>query len=365
MITGKDKQTTLILSYQLFSVETPLTLESGRVLPQYDLAYTTYGALNAEADNAVWIFHALTANSDCVDWWEGLVGEGKLFDPSRYFIVCVNMPGSCYGSTGPLSIDPQTGNPYYHDFPFFTTRDMIRSYQPLRQALGIRSIYAGIGGSMGGQQLLEWSIEEPGLFRHIIPIATNASHSPWGIAFNTAQRQAIESDVTWKEKHAAAGLEGMKTARSMALISYRNYDAYAQGQAEENTSALEGFKSESYQRYQGEKLAKRFNAFSYYFLSRSMDAHHLGRGRKSIPAALGTIRARALVIGIKSDILFPVSEQRFLAGSIPGALYAEIDSAYGHDGFLLEYAQLEHFIAKFLSQTSNIATPGKTAVQIS
>jgi len=353
------------LSYQLFSVETPLTLESGRVLPRYDLAYTSYGTLNAAADNAVWIFHALTANSDCVDWWEGLVGAGKLFDPSRYFIVCVNMPGSCYGSIGPLTADPEKEQPYYHDFPFFTTRDMICSYQPLRVALGIQSIYAGIGGSMGGQQLLEWAIEEPGLFRHIIPIATNASHSPWGIAFNAAQRQAIENDASWKERHAAAGLEGMKTARSMALLSYRNYDAYAQGQSENDVTKLTDFKSESYQRYQGEKLAKRFNAFSYYFLSKSMDAHHLGRGRKSVESALASIRANTLVIGIKSDILFPVREQEFVAGHIPGASYAEIDSAYGHDGFLLEYAQLQHLIEKFLSQTPNRATAGKAAVQIS
>lgn len=353
------------MSYQLFPVEMPLTLESGRVLPRYDLAYTSYGKLNATADNAVWIFHALTANSDCVDWWDGLVGEGKLFDPSRYFIICVNMPGSCYGSIGPLSADPQKDQPYYHDFPFFTTRDMIRSYQPLRIALGIQSIYAGIGGSMGGQQLLEWAIEEPGLFKHIIPIATNASHSPWGIAFNTAQRQAIENDPSWKETNAAAGLEGMKTARSMALISYRNYDAYAQGQSENDAAKIAGFKSESYQRYQGEKLARRFNAFSYYFLSKSMDAHHLGRGRESVASALASIRANTLVIGIKSDILFPVSEQRFIANHIPGALYAEIDSAYGHDGFLLEYAQLQQVIEKFLSQTPNIATAGKAAVQIS
>jgi homoserine O-acetyltransferase len=137
-----------------------------------------------------------TANSDAAEWWPGLVGSGKLLDPSNYFIVCVNMPGSCYGSIGPLAQDLQTGETYYHDFPFFTTRDMIKSYQPLRKFLGIDKIHIGIGGSMGGQQLLEWAIEEPQLFDYIFPIATNAQHSPWAIAFNEYQRMNIETDPT-------------------------------------------------------------------------------------------------------------------------------------------------------------------------
>lgn len=145
----------------------PFELESGIVLPNYHLAYTTYGSLNAGKDNVVWIFHALTANSDPGDWWSGLVGSGRRFDPAEYFIVCVNMPGSCYGSIGPLDIDPRTHEPYFHQFPFFTTRDMIRAYQPLQKYLGVKKIFIGIGGSMGGQQLLEWSIEDPELFQFI------------------------------------------------------------------------------------------------------------------------------------------------------------------------------------------------------
>jgi homoserine O-acetyltransferase len=295
------------------------------------------------------VFHALTANSDPAEWWDGLVGTGKLFDPAIYFIVCVNMPGSCYGSIGPLNTNPHTNAPYYHDFSFFTTRDMIRAYQPLKDFLGINSIHIGIGGSMGGQQLLEWAIEEPQLFKFIFPIATNARHSAWGIAFNASQRQAIETDATWKEKNHAAGIEGMKTARSMALISYRNYDTYEQGQAEAANEKITDFKSESYQRYQGEKLAKRFNAFSYYFLSRAMDAHNVGRQRNSVPDALQQIKAKALVIGIESDILFPLEEQQYLARQIPGAAYVSIHSTYGHDGFLLEYAQIQDCITNFLS----------------
>jgi homoserine O-acetyltransferase len=264
------------------------------------------------------------------------------------------MPGSCYGSISPLDVDAETGEVFYHTFPWFTTRDMIRSYQFLRDHLGIEKVYAGLGGSMGGQQLLEWAIEEPAAFEHIIPIATNAQHSPWGIAFNASQRMCIEGDSTWKENNESAGIEGMKTARSIALLSYRNYHTYDHAQ-QSITSATEMltvdkqvFKSESYQRYQGEKLAKRFNAFSYYFLSKGMDAHNVGRGRNSVEEALNTIRAKALVIGIESDILFPISEQQFLAENIIGAQLAVIDSNYGHDGFLLEFEKITKHIQSFL-----------------
>jgi homoserine O-acetyltransferase len=336
------------LSVKLFKYNKPFALESGITLPQFHLAYTTHGRLNETKDNVVWIFHALTANSDPAEWWPGLVGEGKLFDPARYFIVCVNMPGSCYGSIGPLDIDPETNEPYYHNFPFFTTRDMIRSYQQLRDSLGIRKIHIGMGGSMGGQQLLEWAIEEPALFENIFPLATNAVHSPWAIAFNASQRHAIENDRTWKEKNAEAGLEGMRLARGIALISYRTYETYQLNQAEETPDKTDHFKSESYQKYQGEKLARRFNAFSYYFLSKSMDAHNVGRNRGSVPDALKRVQADTLVLSISSDILFPSREQEFLAKHIPGAKYRHIDSIYGHDGFLLEYDQIGKAISSFL-----------------
>ncbi|MCX8020895.1 MAG: homoserine O-acetyltransferase [Chitinophagaceae bacterium] len=331
----------------------PFVLESGRTVHGLKLAYHTLGRLNAAGDNVVWIFHALTANSNPAEWWPGLVGEGKFFDPGKFFIVCVNMPGSCYGSTGPLDTDEQTGKPYYHDFPWFTTRDMIRAYRPLREHLGIKKIFLGIGGSMGGQQLLEWAVEEPELFEHIVPIATNAFHSPWGIAFNTSQRMAIEADATWALRQPDAGLAGMKAARSVALLSYRHYETYGISQPEEDINKTDGFKSESYQQYQGEKLAKRFNAFSYYFLTKSMDAHHVGRGRGSAEAALSRIKAKAAVIGIENDVLFPISEQAFLAEHIRYAKLYTIRSFYGHDGFLLEYEQLSEILENFLV-TQNI-----------
>jgi homoserine O-acetyltransferase len=336
------------LAYKTFTYDKTFVLESGIVLPQYHLAYTTHGKLNDAKDNAVWIFHALTANSDPAEWWDGLVGEGKTFDPSKYFTVCVNMPGSCYGSIGPLDTNPHTHERYFHDFPFFTIRDMVRAYKPLREFLGAPKIHIGIGGSMGGQQLLEWAVEEPCLFEYIFPIATNAQHSPWAIAFNASQRFCIEADNTWKEKNIHAGMEGMKVARSVALISYRHYKTYLQSQYETDYLQIENFKSESYQRYQGEKLAKRFNAFSYYKLSQSMDSHNVGRGRGSIENALHHIKSKTLAIGIETDILFPLVEQQFIAANIPGASYKSIHSNYGHDGFLLEYESIGNLINEFV-----------------
>jgi homoserine O-acetyltransferase len=226
---------------------------------------------------------------------------------------------------------------------------MVRAYKHLKNHLGIEKIHIGIGGSMGGQQLLEWAIEESKLFEYIFPIATNAYHSAWGVAFNASQRFAIENDITWKEQQVDAGLEGMKTARSIALLSYRSYDTYKLTQkiTSDNLDNKER-DAESYQNYQGEKLAKRFNAFSYYFLSKGMDSHNVGRNRETPEKALEQIQARALVIGISSDILFPLCEQEFLAAHIPHAEYRAIHSPYGHDGFLLEYEQIEEAIKTFL-----------------
>ncbi|MDB5205880.1 MAG: homoserine acetyltransferase [Flavisolibacter sp.] len=345
---------------QVFSYNEPFGLESGTTLEGFHLAYTTLGTLNEKGDNVVWIFHALTANSNAAEWWPGLVGEGKCFDPQIHFIVCVNMPGSCYGSISPLDLNPADGEKWYHRFPQFTTRDMIRCYQKLKAFLGIQSVHIAIGGSMGGQQALEWSVEEPTLFKHLVLLATNARHSAWGIAFNATQRFCIEADVTWRESWDYAGLDGMKKARAIAMISYRNYTSYAaaqtgwHGEASNEVPILS--KAETYQRYQGEKLAKRFNAFSYYFLSRSMDLHDVSRCRGTIENTLQKVQAATLVIGISSDILFPVSEQQLLAGAIPGAQLSIIDSLYGHDGFLLEYEQIENLINQFLSPKKEVVT---------
>lgn len=346
------------MSTQVYTYQGEFTLESGVILPSYHLAYTTSGTLNARKDNVIWVFHALTANSNPTDWWPGLVGTGKFFNPEEYFIICVNMPGSCYGSIGPLEINPQTKERWYQQFPLFTTRDMIKAYINLKKHLGIQKIFVGVGGSMGGQQLLEWAIEEPNVFEHVICMATNAQHSPWGIAFNASQRMCIEADESWKEKQPEAGIKGMMAARSVALLSYRNYNTYNLTQPRDKKTAwpvthpFGGEAAESYQRYQGEKLAKRFNAFSYYRLGQAMDAHDVGRNRGSVEQALARIQARTLVIGISSDLLFPPIEQERIAAHIKGGVYHLIDSFYGHDGFLLEFEKIELLLRNFIRKDS-------------
>lgn len=342
------------MSYHTFTSNEAFNLESGKFLPQLHLGYHFFGTLNASKTNVVWVFHALTANSNPAEWWPGLVGDGCILNGNDYFVICVNMPNSCYGSIGPLEINTLTNTPYFHSFPLFTIKDMVNAYKLLKDSLGIGKIYLGIGGSMGGQQLLEWAIAEPNLFENIVPIATNAQHSPWGIAFNKSQRMCIENDSTWKEQRADAGIEGMKTARSLALLSYRHYEAYLETQTGVVDDSVpideQVFKAETYQQYQGEKLANRFNAFSYWFLSKAMDTHHVGRGRKSVIDALKSIQAKTLVISIESDILFPLQEQAFLAKHIPNAALTIINSHYGHDGFLLEHEKITLLLRGFLKR---------------
>lgn len=336
------------MTQEVFKYAQPFTLENGFTFPNLHLSYTTYGKMTVAKNNVVWIFHALTANSKPHEWWPEMVGEEKIFDPNDYFIICVNMPGSCYGSISPLDVNAETNEPFYHSFPFFTIRDMVRAYQLLQKELSIEKIKIGIGGSTGGQQLLEWAIEDPALFEYIIPMATNAVHSAWGKAFNASQRLAIEADTTWHRQNKDAGKKGMEVARSIALLSYRNATAYNKTQSETSDEKIEDFKSESYQRYQGTKLSARFNAFSYFVLSKSMDSNNVGRGRGGVVNALSKITAKALVLSLEGDILFPPEEQEFLAQHIPAAQLKLIRSDYGHDGFLLEFEQISNAIKQFL-----------------
>ncbi|UII28658.1 homoserine O-acetyltransferase [Fulvivirga maritima] len=323
------------------------SMECGKSLPGLEISYTTYGKLSPEKDNVVWVFHALTANADPVEWWPGLVGSNFLIDPEKHFIICANILGSCYGTTGPASINPATGEIYGFDFPLVTVKDMVEAHKLLRKHLDIHKIYLGIGGSMGGQQLLEWSSSEPDLFENICVVATNARHSAWGIAFNTSQRMAIEADPTHTEKKIKAGAKGLEAARAIAMLSYRNQTTYRKTQTDFDDK-LDDFKASSYQYYQGKKLSDRFAAVSYWYLSKAMDSHNIGRNKKSVPHALKNITARALVVGIRSDLLFPVAEQKFIAKNIKDARFAVIDSFYGHDGFLIETEALSKEIENFL-----------------
>lgn len=312
----------------LFKVDGPFVLECGDALQDVRIAYTTYGKLNATKTNVVWVFHALTANGNPAEWWPEMVGPGKAIDPGQQYIICANMLGSCYGTTGPKNLH----------FPLVTIRDMVNAHKLLRKHLGIERIHLGIGGSMGGQQLLEWAVEEPELFEYIVPMATNAFHSPWAIAFNEAQRMALENIDSAK---------GLEAARAIAMLSYRHYQTYERTQKDVD-QRWDAFSASSYQRYQGEKLRKRFSVESYYYLSKAMDSHHIGRHYGSAEAALKRIQSKALVIGVDTDILFPTAEQQFIASHIPNATFELVQSNYGHDGFLTEAGQITQLLKDFL-----------------
>ncbi len=333
-----------------FNSDEPFVTESGEILPGLTIAYNTYGTLNAEKNNVVWVCHALTSNSSATEWWPGVVGENTVIDPVKYFIVCANIPGSCYGSTGPLSINPNTGKPYYSDFPMITVRDIVRTLILLRRHLKIENIFLLMAGSMGGYQALEWAVMEKASIQNLFLITTSAAESAWGIAIHTAQRLAIEADITWSDKSATAGAHGLKAARAIGLLTYRNYKILVEKQTDPDVEKIDNFKASSYINYQGDKLVKRFNAQSYWLLTKAMDSHNLARGRnKTIDEVLQTIAQKTLIIGIKSDLLCPIDEQKHIANSLPNATYIEIDSSYGHDGFLIEYEKISHYLSSWLA----------------
>lgn len=330
----------------------PFRLESGEVLPSLEIAYDTFGKLNDKHDNIIWVCHALTANSNVADWWPHTVVEGKFLDPTRYFIVCANFLGSHYGTTSPLSVNPTTGRKWYYDFPRITVRDMVRCHQLLAKHLNIERVKLLIGSSIGGFQCMEWAIMEPRFMERLALIATTPCTEPWAAAFNESQRMAIRLDPTWGELRDDAGLDGMAVARSIALISYRGGAAYnaTQQEAEHPEEASFTRRAHSYQRHQGEKLRRRFNALSYYRLSEAVDSHNIARGRGSIAEALSAIEARTLVVAISSDILFPPEAHRPLREEIGDVEYHLIESQFGHDGFLVEHNKLNLIIENFVNR---------------
>jgi len=341
------------MNLEVYKHKEEFKLENGEVLPGLEIAYNVYGKLNDRKDNVVWVSHALTASSDVFEWWKGLFGENNLFNPQDHYIICPNILGSHYGTTNPLSENPDTGEPYYLSFPNFTMRDMVSVHRILADHLEIQQIGLLIGGSLGGQQAVEWAVSQPKRIRELVLIATNAFHSPWGIAFNESQRMAICSDQTFYSKTPDGGKNGLKAARSIALLSYRSYETYGTSQQEISTDKTDNFKASSYQNYQGEKLVNRFNAYSYWYLSKAMDSHHVGRDRGTIEEALNRIQAKTLVIAITSDLLFPPEEQKFLAKHINNARFIEISSFYGHDGFLIETEILAKEIGSFIRSSGN------------
>ena len=288
-------------------------------------------------------------NSEVADWWPHTVEKGKFLDPERWFTVCANIIGSCYGTTGPTSINPATGEPYYDSFPLVTVRDMARAHLLLADHLGIRQAQAIIGSSIGGFQALEMALERPSFARKLILIATAAKAQPWAIAADEAQRMALEADGTYGQHTPEAGRKGIEAARAIGLLTYRGSAAYNATQQEyDNPDKTYGFRACSYQRHQGLKLSRRFDLYSYLRITEAFDSHNVGRGRGGVEQALQSIQAQTLVVGITSDIILPVTEQVILWKNIPDSRMELIVSEFGHDGFLVEHAKLDALLRPFI-----------------
>lgn len=339
-------------NFSTFSYPHCFSLERGGFLPGIEIAYHTYGSLNEKRDNCIWVCHALTANSEVDDWWPNTVVKDGFLDPDKYFIVCANILGSCYGSTGPLSTNPATSEPWFDTFPKLTIRDIVKAHILLADHLNIDRIFSLIGSSVGGFQAIEWSVMQPERFRSMVLIATAPYASPWTIAIDETQRMAIFADKSYGEKRADAGKDGLAAARAIGLLTYRGSSGYNLTQQDkpcESCEVPDYHRACSYQQHQGQKLVNRFDAYSYVTILDTFDTHDVGRGRNGIPEALKSLPMPVLTVGITTDIIFTPSEMKELSSMIPGSVYKEIDSEFGHDGFLVEYTLLNNLITDFFN----------------
>ncbi|TMW65571.1 hypothetical protein Poli38472_008213 [Pythium oligandrum] len=334
-----------------------LHLEKGGVLEGVEVAYTTYGELNAARDNAIVLCHALTGHSQVHQWWDAMV---KPEWTDKYFLVCSNILGSCYGTTGPATINPATQRPYGPSFPAVTLRDAIRVQKKLLQdGLGVQQVRSVVGGSLGGMQTLEWGfIGGPDYVKSVVPIACNSHHSAWQIAMSEVQRQAIYMDPNFQDGHydpATPPHQGLALARQIAMISYRTHaayrDKYGRDVVETQTPTKHPqYQVQSYLSYQGQKFLSRFDVNSFVALTHMMDMHDVGRGRGGVAQALSTVSQPALVVGVETDVLYPLAEQLELAEQLPHAAFHSIASPHGHDGFLLEQDALAALTTEFLAK---------------
>tara|TARA_B100000029_G_C17607314_1_gene967900 strand:+ start:5822 stop:6856 length:1035 start_codon:yes stop_codon:yes gene_type:complete len=324
-------------------------LENGCVLREVPVAYKTWGKLNPEATNVIVVCHSLTSNCDVEDWWSPLIGPGKALDTTDYFIVCANAIGSPYGTASPVTVDPQTGVIYGITFPIPSIRDTVNLHKKLLSALGVKKIAFPVGGSMGGMQVLEWAFHKD-FVSALAPIGVGGRHSPWCIGWSEAQRQAIYSDPSWKDgsySQEKAPSDGLSIARMIAMISYRSFGSFNEkfGRKIQTENQEKNYAVESYLRHQGNKLVSRFDANCYIRLTQSMDTHDVARGRGDYFSVLSEISQPSLVIGIDTDILYPLVEQKELLSHMPDARLEVLESEHGHDGFLIETEAVNEIIA--------------------
>ena len=345
-----------------------LTLESGEKLGPITLAYETYGKLNAEKSNAILIVHALTGDAHVAGlggWWENLIGEGKGINTEKYFVVCCNVIGGCKGSTGPSSINPETGKPYSLSFPLIGISDMVETQKCLIDHLGIEKLLSVVGGSMGGMQVLQWMISHPDKICSAIPIATTLKHTPQQIAFNEVGRQAVMADPDWNNGDYYGNsppVKGLAVARMIGHITYMSDISMTEKFGRKTRADREPFKFaadfevEGYLRYRGDNFVKRFDANSYLYLTKAIDNFNLLNGH-SLGSVFKGLRAKVLVLAFKSDWLYPAyqSQETVKACKLAGveASYCELNSTYGHDSFLLETEQETQLIGDFLKAVEN------------
>lgn len=341
-------------------LEQPLLLESGESLPGVEVAYRTWGKLSLAADNAVIVCHALTGTADADDWWRDLFGRGRTLDPEKYFIVCSNVLGGCYGTTGPASLDAE-GRPWGARFPNITVRDQVHLQMLLADHLDIRGIRFVIGGSMGGLQALEWAVLDPARVGAVVSIAATGRHSAWCAAWSEAQRLALAADPKFRDGHydpCDPPHAGLTAARAVAMVSYRSPQSLSQrfGRASgrevfaERAASPDEFAIRGWLRHHGKALSRRFDCNSYLRLLDAMDSHDLGRGRGVYENVLRQIVQPVLVGSVLSDALYVPVDQQNLAFLLPQGELFEIDSEHGHDGFLIDAASFEPRIRCFIER---------------
>ncbi len=358
-----------------YRFEEPLELDCGRTLREVNIRYETVGTLAPAGDNAVLITHALSGDAHVCGrhaptdrkpgWWDEMIGPGKYIDTDRYFVICSNVIGGCSGSTGPQSIDPDTGKPYNMDFPVITVRDMVRAQKRLIDHLGIKKLLAVVGGSMGGMQVLQWAVSYPDAMAGVVPIATASQFSPQNIAFDWVAREAIKADPNWNQGNYTqenSPDKGLAAARMLAHITYLSEESMSRkfGRSLQNNENDDynfafnyDFAVESYLEHQGRRFVERFDANSYFYITRATDYFDLtARTGGDLVKALEPVKAAFLVVAFSSDWLFPTVQSKRIVDALlrnrKTVSFCEIKSSYGHDAFLLEVDTLGRMIRDFL-----------------